>query len=302
MRADEVGAADRVTRLAFGTKFGLEDPLQAFGDSAYVRPRFLAQPEGSLVARRGDDLVGLAQVTRWGCFAFLGPVAVDPAAWDLRVGRRLVAAAMEIVDGWGVEACALFTFADSPKHLALYQGAGFWPQRPTVLTSRPTSPGGAVAASRLTSSSDPESLLERARALAHSVMPGYDPTPELRAVIAQSLGEALIVERDGRAVALAAVHLGAGEATSEVAFVKVAVAAPGEPAGEHLGALLDSVEALAAERGLARVTVGVNTARTDAYRHLLSRGYRVEGLGLSMVRPDVAALNRPDALVLDDLR
>ena len=45
MRADDVDAADRVLRLAFGTIRGLPDPSAAFGDSDLVRTRFRAAPD-----------------------------------------------------------------------------------------------------------------------------------------------------------------------------------------------------------------------------------------------------------------
>jgi hypothetical protein len=66
--------------------------------------------------------------------------------------------------------------------------------------------------------------------------------------------------------------------------------------------MLDACESLAAERGLARLTAGVNAARHGAYAALLGRGYRAMLNGLTMVRPYDAAYNRPDVYVIDDLR
>lgn len=57
-----------------------------------------------------------------------------------------------------------------------------------------------------------------------------------------------------------------------------------------------------ADRGLVRLTAGVNAARHGAHRALLGRGYRAMLNGLTMLRPYGAAYNRPDAYVLDDLR
>ena len=45
MLADDLDAADRVLRLAFGTIRGLPDPGPAFGDRDYVRTRFQAAPD-----------------------------------------------------------------------------------------------------------------------------------------------------------------------------------------------------------------------------------------------------------------
>ena len=47
---------------------------------------------------------------------------------------------------------------------------------------------------------------------------------------------------------------------------------------------------------------GVNTARSGAYSALLERGYRAILNGLTMLRPNDPAYNRPDAYLIDDLR
>ncbi len=77
---------------------------------------------------------------------------------------------------------------------------------------------------------------------------------------------------------------------------------PGPAAGETFARLLDACEDLAAARGLARLVAGVNTARREAYRALLARGFRTELQGLAMDRPDEAAYNRPSVYAIDDWR
>jgi len=66
--------------------------------------------------------------------------------------------------------------------------------------------------------------------------------------------------------------------------------------------LLDGCEQLAAGRGLERLVLGVNTARHDAYRRLLARGYRTWLEGMIMQRPNEPGYCRADAYVIDDLR
>lgn len=300
MNERDLDEADALVRRAFGTKFGLADPSQAFGDAEIVRPRFRAQPEGALVAEDGARLVGVSLVTRWGGHYVLGPVAVDPAAWDRGVGRQLVAASMDYVDRMGARVSSLFTFPDSPKHLALYQGAGFWPGHLTALTRRePRAREDRTVhldADRLDGA-----LLEGARQLAHRVLPELDLTAEIASLLDQGLGEALVLVGADGVEGLALVHLGAGEAGSASAYVKVAVASP-EAGSSALAALLDGAEAAALARGLDSISCGVNTSRRGAYRLLLERGHRVEGLGVTMVRPDPALVEDPRSWVLDDLR
>ena len=47
----------------------------------------------------------------------------------------------------------------------------------------------------------------------------------------------------------------------------------------------DACEQMAAKRGLARLFAGVNSARQEAYRQMLARGFRTEIQGVVMSRP-----------------
>ena len=77
---------------------------------------------------------------------------------------------------------------------------------------------------------------------------------------------------------------------------------PGAGAGDRFERLLAACEGTAARRGLGRIVVGINTARHDAYRRLLGRGYRTWLEGVIMQRPNDAGYCRPDVYVIDDVR
>jgi len=47
---------------------------------------------------------------------------------------------------------------------------------------------------------------------------------------------------------------------------------------------------------------GVNSARHDAYRALIGRGFRTALQGVAMLRPNDRGFNRNDCFVLDDWR
>ena len=49
---DELGEADRIFRLAFGTFLGLPDPLAFMGDAGFVRTRWRADPPAAFAAER----------------------------------------------------------------------------------------------------------------------------------------------------------------------------------------------------------------------------------------------------------
>jgi hypothetical protein len=122
-----------------------------------------------------------------------------------------------------------------------------------------------------------------------------------RTTIANLLA-ALALPAVGGPAGLAVCHLGAGEAGSGTCFIKFAAVASGTRAGERFERLLDACEALAAARGLDRIVTGINTARHDAYRRLLARGYRSWLEGVIMQRPNEPGYCRADVYVLDDLR
>jgi len=78
---------------------------------------------------------------------------------------------------------------------------------------------------------------------------------------------------------------------------------PGEGASGRFEELLDACEVFATESELGRLVAGVSTARLDAYRRLLARGYRTERVGVSMwLRPEEPHFDTPAHYLIDDLR
>src|SRR6266536_1873139 len=121
LREEELPAADRIVRLAFGTFLGLPDPLTFMGDAAYVRPRWTADPEAALGAFVDGELVGSNFVANWGSVGFFGPLTVRPDLWNAGIARRLLEPTMALFERWGTAHAGLFTFPHSTKHIHLYQ-------------------------------------------------------------------------------------------------------------------------------------------------------------------------------------
>src|SRR5580692_1217243 len=132
----ELQEAGRIIRLAFGTFLGLPNPLDFMGDRNLMTPRWRSPHVKVIAARDGDRLIGSNVATRWGSFAFFGPLTVLPEYWDRGVAQRLLAATMAIFDRWGVRHSGLYTFAQSGKHVGLYQKFGYWPRYLTAITMR----------------------------------------------------------------------------------------------------------------------------------------------------------------------
>jgi GNAT superfamily N-acetyltransferase len=309
LREDQVGEADRVMRLAFGTFLGVPDPGAFLGDAEVVRTRWRADPGAALAAVANGEVVGSNFATNWGSCGFFGPLTVRPDLWDRGVARRLLEATVGLFDAWGTQHAGLYTFANSPKHLRLYQAFGFWPRFLTPILSKPVAEREAARAwsgwSAYSQLGEPEraGVLADCRELTDAIYPGLDVAGEIRAVQAQGLGETVLLADGGGLDGFAVCHCGSGsEAGGGTCYVKFGAARPGAGAGDAFDRLLQACDALAASRGVSRLVAGVNSGRREAYRRVLERGFRVEFLGVAMHRPDEPAYNRPDTYVIDDWR
>jgi predicted N-acetyltransferase YhbS len=303
----DLDEADRVMRVAFGTYLQTPRPEQAFGDADLVRTRYRADPAAAFCAELDGRVVGSNFAARWGSFGFFGPLSVSVELWDRGVATRLMEPVIELFDRWDVRHAGLFTFPQSPKHVGLYEKFGFWPRQLTpVLGIAIPAAAQRVTYERLSAglrAGAGAETLEQCREVTGSIYEGLDLEREILAVEDQGLGETVLLRDQGRVLGFAVCHVGAGsEAGSGACHVKFGAVASGAGAPERFERLVAACESLAAERGAARLTAGVNAARRGAYRALLGRGYRAMFHGIAMLRPDDPAYNRPDAYVIDDLR
>jgi GNAT superfamily N-acetyltransferase len=303
LKQGEIEEAVRILRLAFGTFLGVPNPLEFMGDRDLVTPRWHLPHVKVLAAREGGRLIGSNIVTRWGSFGFFGPLTVLPEYWDRGVAKRLLESTMPIFERWGVRHTGLFTFAQSPKHVALYQKFGYWPRYLTAIMTH--TPAGEDVAPVLLSAGKKvhrEAAIGACRKLTHKIDRGLDLTGEIRAVLAQRTGDVVLTYTgtvlDGFAVCLNGPGSEGGE---KVCYIKFAAARGGRGAGERLDKLLAACESFASSRGAA-VEAGVNLAREHAYERMRARGYRVDMQGVAMQRPHIDGFNRADAYVLDDWR
>jgi GNAT superfamily N-acetyltransferase len=303
LKANEVKEADRIMRLAFGAFLGIPNPAEFMGDRQMVAPRISSPHVKALAARDGARLIGTNLATRWGSFAFFGPLTVLPEYWDRGVAQRLLEATVKVFDTWGVRQSGLFTFAQSAKHVGLYQKFDYWPQHLTAILTRAPQPGLPAPAllSKLNRTAREKAIKDCAK-LTDRVSKGLDLTAEIKAALANGIGDVVLVEKRGVIEGFAICMNGAGsEGGAKICYVKFGAVRAGNGAEERFDRLLDGCEAFAASRG-AVVEAGVNLARGDAFCHLRSRGYRVAMQGVAMQRPNGEGFNRPRCWVLDDWR
>ncbi|MFZ0340421.1 MAG: GNAT family N-acetyltransferase [Terracidiphilus sp.] len=306
LRADELEEAGRIVRLAFGTFLSLPNPMDFMGDRDFITPRWHARNTKLLAARDNGKLIGSNMATRWGSFAFFGPLTVLPEYWNRGVAQRLLAATIKIFDRWGVRRSALFTFPHSPRHVGLYQKFGYWPGSLTALMKRTPAPpewalvGGVkvpVLLSSLTKKEQEQAIAACAK-LTNTLERGLDLGDEMRAVMAQRIGEVVLIEGRRALDAFAVCMHGTGsEGGQKTCYVKFAAAR----SGERLKRLLDAIDALALAQG-SEVEAGVSLACKDAFERIRAHGYRVVTNGVAMQKPNGDGFNRAAAYVLNDWR
>jgi GNAT superfamily N-acetyltransferase len=302
----DLSTADHIMRLAFGTFLGLPDPASFLGDASYVRTRWRANPDAAFTAEINNEVIGSNFATNWGSVGFFGPLTIRPDLWDRGVGKLLMEPVMECFDKWQTKHAGLFTFAQSQKHVGLYQRFGFYPRFLTAIMSKPVELTGR--ASGWTKFSDAQAseraaILDACRELTDAIHEGLDVGHEIRAVADQKLGDTVLLWNDGKLMGLAVCHSGAGtEAGSGVCYIKFGATRPGADAEKDFHRLLDACEEMASMQDLSRLSAGVNTARHEAYRHMLGRGFRTDLIGVAMQKPNEAGYNRPCVYLIDDWR
>jgi GNAT superfamily N-acetyltransferase len=309
LKQSELQEADRIMRLAFGTFIGLPNPSEFMGDREVLIPRWHAPHVSTLAARENGRLIGSNQLTRWGSFAFFGPLTILPEYWDRGIAQLLLDATMKLFEKQGLKRTALFTFSNSVKHVGLYQKFGYWPDYLTALMRHTPGPD-AFAGKKMSDAihlgtlnkSDREDAIAACARLTNAIDKGLDLSEEIRTVLKQKSGEVVLIYSrntlDGFAVCL---HGAGSEGGTKTCYIKFAASRGGRGGGDRFDRLLDVCDAFAADHGVS-IEAGMNLAREDAYRRMRAHGYMAFAQGVSMQKPHAPGHNRGDVYVLDDWR
>ena len=89
---------------------------------------------------------------------------------------------------------------------------------------------------------------------------------------------------------------------SGTCYLKFATVRSGLAAERHFEKSLKSCEEFAVSKRATRLVAGVNSGRSQAYRGLLSHGFRTEFQGVAMHRGNDAGYNREGVFLIDDWR
>jgi GNAT superfamily N-acetyltransferase len=306
LEESDLEAADKVRRLAFGTHFGLPDPLSFSGTARLVEMRRRAWPDGAILAEQDGAIAGIAISSRWGSLGIFGPLAVHPQYWRGGIARQLLDATMPIFETWQCRAAALFTFPASLTHVGLYQRYGFWPRGLTAIMSRPvTAPSPVPQARSLTAMSAAErnDAIAQCASLTDQLYPGLDLRDEINWVIAHPAADTIVLTEGSATAGFIICHVGSGcEADTGVTYAKFAAARPGPNAARDFQRLLDAANDFAHRNGATKLNAGINMGAMEAYRLMIASGFRSLLQGVAMHRPWIEIYDRPDVFALEDWR
>ena len=307
MRQGDLDEADRIVRLAFGTFLGMPDPLQFMGDADYARTRYNADPPAALTAEVDGRIVGSNFALDWGSVGVFGPLTIHPDYWDKGVAKELLDHTMKIFQGWDTKHVGIFTFAQSSKHVHLYQKYGLWPRYLTAVMSKQVEKVGdagfnEISYSRLGPGEQKEMVRECAQ-LTGSIFPGLDLKKEIISVASQKLGDTIMLRADGALKGMAICHCGPGtEAGSGNCYVKFGAVRPSPDSAKVFDSLLDACERYARSQNTSRIIGGANMGRHSAYRRMIERGFRTDMQGVVMQKPNEPGYNREEVFLIDDWR
>ena len=284
----------------------MPDPEAFWADRDHVYGRWRAPHVAAFGASIDGHLVGSNFATKWGSVGFFGPISVRPDLQERGIAQSLLTATMEQFAAWGTTHNGLFTFAQSAKHVALYQKFGFHARFLTAIMTAPARQSGAIpGSSRFSALSDAEksAALAASREVTESLYPGLDLSEEIATVDAQGLGDTVLLEGSGGLAAFAICHYGPrSEAGEDMCFIKFG-AVRATPSAEHdYGRLLDACEALARSVGMPALLAGANLARHEAYQFLVARGFRTAIQGVTMHQRNEPGYSRAGVYIIDDWR
>jgi GNAT superfamily N-acetyltransferase len=307
LKEEELDEAESIVRTAFGTFLHLPDPAQAFGDRQSLPQRWQQDRNSVIAAEIDGKLAGTNVVTRWGSFAYFGPLTVRPDLWDVGVGKKLLEQTMEIFQSWGVTHQGLFTFPESPKHLGLYHKFGFCARFLTPVMVKPVNARGGEKNSFTTYSSGSEKEKKNhskaCRDLTNEIYPGLDLSSEIKMVEDQKLGDTLLLYDSSDLQAFAVCNIGPRtEAGSDNCYVKFGAVRIGPDAGIKFSRLLSSCESFASHAGVSKLEAGINLSHSHAYDLMLQRGFRSAFHGVAMHKPNEPGFCREDTFIMDDWR
>jgi GNAT superfamily N-acetyltransferase len=283
----DIPALNRLFADAFTDRYrrdGLVGVRVPFLHAAIWRYAIADAGDGAMLWRDEQDRVVAFNVAHQsGTEGWMGPLAVRPDRQLGGLGKEIVLAAVEWLRGRGTAVIGLETMPRTVDNIGFYSRLGFAPGHLTLTLTREVARtltrapydllGGLDARGR-------DAAVAEIGSFVPTLAPGYDFTREIELTLEMALGNVVTIRRDRAVAAFALCHtapLAEGGTRDELRVLKI-----GAADGTALAAALDAVGAWAATQGIRRVAVRCQTAYREAYRGLVSDGFRVRWSDLRM--------------------
>ena len=229
-----------------------------------------------------DRLVAFNIAHRSGSEGWMGPLAVRPDRQTGGLGKAIVRAAIDWLEGQGVATLGLETMPRTVDNIGFYSRLGFVPGHLTITMTADVAaaPGAGFTALGTLEPAEREQRLAEVSDLVARLAPGVDFGREIQLTHELRLGDVLVVGPPGATTGFALCHsapLAENGAREETRVLKV-----GALSLDALLAMLDSVAAWAARQGTRRIGCRCQGAYGEAYRALIERGFRVRWTDLRM--------------------
>jgi predicted N-acetyltransferase YhbS len=151
-RAEDAEACGRICFEAFraiAERHGYESDFPSAELATRLISSLLADPRiYGVVAERKGEVVGSNFLAEWSVIRGIGPITVDPAAQDSRIGRELMVAVLDRVAEHRAPGVRLVQAGYHTRSLSLYTKLGFAVREPLVTLQGPPpaeqQPGRAV--------------------------------------------------------------------------------------------------------------------------------------------------------------
>lgn len=305
LKESELAQGNHIFRIAFGTF--VKSPIPAnYGSDLNYMNRWYIDPKAAFAAEIDGQLVGVNIATNWGSFGLFGPLIVHPDFWEQGIGKKLIEPAIACFESWNIKQAGFCTFANSPKHLYLYQKFGFHPRFLIAFTSKQAQsyqePFQGLRYSQLGTLEQTESL-KNCYELTDKIYDNLDLRSEIATVNTKKLGDTILLWGGDVLLGFAICHCGENtEAGKDICYVKFAAVRPGAKTEEWFEKLLQECEKFAVEQKLSRLVCGMSTERDRAYGKMIALGFKVDRLAVAMHKPNKPAYNRSDVFVIDDWR
>lgn len=240
--------------------------------------------EGAMLWRDGGpkgDIVAFNMVHHSDAEGWMGPLVVRTDLQGHGAGKEVVERGIAWLRERGARIIGLETMPRTMDNIGFYSGLGFVPGRLTItLTLDAKSADEPAALLGRASVQEREGEMARVRALVARVAPGYDFTREIELTDSLSLGDTVLLERQGELVGFALCHttpLVEGRSRDELRVLKLVLASE-----DVLDLALASLRDFAKRSGTRRVALRVQGEYTSTYQRMVGMGARVRWTDLRM--------------------